>query len=397
MTTEDKAMYAIAAIVVLAVLVMVLWAVYVAYFEPTVEISRKAVLTATAVPTRPRKPTATAPAPVKATPAPNPVETTPTLVPPTTVPRDPSEPTPTAPMRVEASPTPIPVEATPTPIPPTLLPTQPPQPTPVLPTQTPSLELTLPLSAPMPTPSPTRAAMPSPPTQLLAAAICECSGDMYNCEDFSTWAEAQACYEYCESLGQGDIHGLDGDNDGIACEDLPGAPIPTSTPTSTPKLIDTPTMIPTFTPALTPALTPAPPAPTPATLPTEPPGPVVEVTGWVDKPAPPQDSVVTVFGEFIIDGRPRRGVRMDTIWHFKRYETWCSGITDGRGIAGCTRRIGWPTIGYKVLINVVFTHRWVRFVHPDGGFGYEVKEYPIPSEPPNDQRPFFIPAAVPDL
>jgi len=214
---------------------------------------------------------------------------------------------------------------------------------------------------------------------------------MYNCEDFRTRDEAQACYEYCESLGQGDIHGLDGDNDGIACEHLPGAPIPTSTPTSTPKLIDTPTMIPTFTPALTPA----PPAPTPAAVPREPPGPVVTVTAWVDKPAPPQDSVVTVFGEFIIDGKPRRGVRMDTTWHFKRYETCCSGITDGRGIAGCSRRIGWPTKGYKVLIDVVFTHRWVRFVHPDGGFGYEVKAYPIPSKPPNDERPFFIPGAVP--
>jgi len=154
-------------------------------------------------------------------------------------------------------------------------------------------------------------------------------------------------------LGQGDIHGLDGDNDGIPCEHLPGAPTPTSTPGWTPEPTDTPGLTPTFTPA--PTL--APPAPTPAALPTEPPGPVVEVTCWVNKPTPPQDSVVTVFCEFVIDGKPRRGVRMDTTWHFKRYETYCSGITDARGIAGCSRWIGWPIKGYKVIIDVVFTHR----------------------------------------
>jgi len=64
----------------------------------------------------------------------------------------------------------------------------------------------------LPTPSPTTS--PSPP-------VCDCSGNIYNCADFSTHAQAQACYEYCKSLGRGDIHRLDGDNDGIACESLP--------------------------------------------------------------------------------------------------------------------------------------------------------------------------------
>jgi len=65
------------------------------------------------------------------------------------------------------------------------------------------------------TPTPSPSAQPSPPP-------CDCSGNIYNCSDFSTHAEAQACYEYCESLGRGDIHGLDGmDNDGIVCESLP--------------------------------------------------------------------------------------------------------------------------------------------------------------------------------
>ena len=61
---------------------------------------------------------------------------------------------------------------------------------------------------------------PPPPTQPPPTAVCDCSGNIYNCSDFSTHAEAQACYEHCKSLGRGDIHLLDGDNDGIACESL---------------------------------------------------------------------------------------------------------------------------------------------------------------------------------
>ncbi|GAG83978.1 unnamed protein product, partial [marine sediment metagenome] len=45
--------------------------------------------------------------------------------------------------------------------------------------------------------------------------------NLYNCSDFSTQAAAQACYDYCISQGAGDIHDLDRDNDGIACESLP--------------------------------------------------------------------------------------------------------------------------------------------------------------------------------
>lgn len=40
----------------------------------------------------------------------------------------------------------------------------------------------------------------------------------YDCEDFSTQEEAQ------EYLLPGDPYGLDGDNDGVACEDLPHGP-----------------------------------------------------------------------------------------------------------------------------------------------------------------------------
>jgi len=53
------------------------------------------------------------------------------------------------------------------------------------------------------------------------SVICDCSGDNYNCNDFETHNQAQACYEYCKDLGHGDIHGLDGNNDGQACVSLP--------------------------------------------------------------------------------------------------------------------------------------------------------------------------------
>ena len=50
---------------------------------------------------------------------------------------------------------------------------------------------------------------------------CNCTGPDLDCSNFATQAEAQACYEYCEQQGYGDVYGLDGDNDGIACELLP--------------------------------------------------------------------------------------------------------------------------------------------------------------------------------
>jgi micrococcal nuclease len=54
-----------------------------------------------------------------------------------------------------------------------------------------------------------------------ASSVCSCSGNLYNCSDFSTHASAQACFDYCNTSGHGDVHRLDGDQDGLACEDLP--------------------------------------------------------------------------------------------------------------------------------------------------------------------------------
>ena len=59
-----------------------------------------------------------------------------------------------------------------------------------------------------------RPAATNPP----AGGTCSCSGDIYNCSDFSSHASAQACFSYCLDQGAGDIHRLDRDNDGSACE-----------------------------------------------------------------------------------------------------------------------------------------------------------------------------------
>ena len=47
-----------------------------------------------------------------------------------------------------------------------------------------------------------------------------CSSNYYNCGDFKTHAEAQKVYEVCGGSNN-DIHDLDRDNDGLACESLP--------------------------------------------------------------------------------------------------------------------------------------------------------------------------------
>ena len=45
-----------------------------------------------------------------------------------------------------------------------------------------------------------------------------CSGIDYDCGNFGNWSSAQACFQYClETVGY-DVHRLDRDNDGIACE-----------------------------------------------------------------------------------------------------------------------------------------------------------------------------------
>lgn len=49
-------------------------------------------------------------------------------------------------------------------------------------------------------------------------SLSQCTSNIYNCSDFASHEEAQGLYDYCVSQGYGDIHRLDADNDGLACE-----------------------------------------------------------------------------------------------------------------------------------------------------------------------------------
>lgn len=52
-------------------------------------------------------------------------------------------------------------------------------------------------------------------------SVCSCRIDLYDCNYFKKQAQAQACFNFCFSLGKGDIHKLDPDHDGLACNGLP--------------------------------------------------------------------------------------------------------------------------------------------------------------------------------
>lgn len=69
------------------------------------------------------------------------------------------------------------------------------------------------------TPVPTSPPAFIQPTTVQPQAVCRCDGDAYNCSSFSRHSTAQACFNYCLSVGAGDIHRLDRDNDGSVCED----------------------------------------------------------------------------------------------------------------------------------------------------------------------------------
>lgn len=61
--------------------------------------------------------------------------------------------------------------------------------------------------------------LPPPPTDSGYSGNCTCHKPPdLNCDDFSSQAKAQACYDRCVALGFGDVYGLDRDNDGRACE-----------------------------------------------------------------------------------------------------------------------------------------------------------------------------------
>jgi hypothetical protein len=48
--------------------------------------------------------------------------------------------------------------------------------------------------------------------------VCSCRTDRYNCADFETRREARELYDCCMRKVSYDVHRLDRDADGVACE-----------------------------------------------------------------------------------------------------------------------------------------------------------------------------------
>jgi hypothetical protein len=69
-----------------------------------------------------------------------------------------------------------------------------------------------------PMPTATLILFTAPPAGGSVGGPCSCNGDTMNCSDFRNQKAAQACYDHCKSQGFGDVHRLDRDKDGIACE-----------------------------------------------------------------------------------------------------------------------------------------------------------------------------------
>jgi hypothetical protein len=80
---------------------------------------------------------------------------------------------------------------------------------------TPPIYLITPTNTFLPFPLPT---VTSTPTRIPRnKSVCSCRIDKYNCEYFKKQIQAQACFNFCFMLGAGDIHHLDEDHDGVAC------------------------------------------------------------------------------------------------------------------------------------------------------------------------------------
>lgn len=85
----------------------------------------------------------------------------------------------------------------------------------VIPTAEPTIAATPTSMLPTATSTPTA-------TATTQSGPCSCERDLYNCSDFDTQSEAQACFDFCMAQVGSDVHGLDNDGNGIACEALPG-------------------------------------------------------------------------------------------------------------------------------------------------------------------------------
>jgi hypothetical protein len=87
-----------------------------------------------------------------------------------------------------------------------------------VPSSTPTVTFT-----PLPTATLVGTATPTPTPTSLDAPVCNCSGDTLDClgNIFANRSAAQQCFEYCFRQTGRDIHLLDPNLNGMACENLP--------------------------------------------------------------------------------------------------------------------------------------------------------------------------------
>ena len=74
-----------------------------------------------------------------------------------------------------------------------------------------------------PAPIATQVPIAPAPTPTITRSDLNMGGvDRYNCDDFTTWQESNAAFQENQP---GDPNQLDGNDDGIPCEYLPGSPV----------------------------------------------------------------------------------------------------------------------------------------------------------------------------
>jgi len=79
----------------------------------------------------------------------------------------------------------------------------------------------------------------------------------------------------------------------------------------------------------------------------------VEICAWISEAEPSQQSILTVYGRYLVDGSGIGSKHMLSAWHFKTGISGCdSGFTGSSGVAHCSRGIGSAEVGYQVNIDV---------------------------------------------
>jgi hypothetical protein len=89
--------------------------------------------------------------------------------------------------------------------------------------------------------------------------------------------------------------------------------------------------------------------------------PVADAAGVVTRASisnayPAQYSTVTAYGRILVNGHGKAGVPMTATWHYKTTTSFCTGVSDGTGLASCSRRISRATAGFFVSVVVTFRY-----------------------------------------